>query len=142
MVDFDRYKREHGKPGEWIKMQPGAYLAMEEIPGAVAAIRHLAKMGYEPIIATKPPTGVSHAYAEKAQWVLNHMPEMQRHIILTHDKGLLGDHGDFLIDDRPHKANCTTFKGKLLIFCENFEWDQIIDYFIAILMAEAKRGKD
>ncbi len=139
VVDFDKYKLSLGKPGEWVKMQPGAYLAMEPIEGAIEAIRHLLKMEFDVMIATKPPTGVAHAYGEKAQWVLNHIPELERKIILMHDKGLLGDHGDFLIDDRPHKANCITFKGKLLIFSNNFKWNEILDYFISVRMAEVRR---
>ena len=61
VVDFDKYKLSLGKPGEWVKMQPGAYLAMEPIEGAIEAIRHLLKMEFDVMIATKPPTGVAHA---------------------------------------------------------------------------------
>jgi 5'(3')-deoxyribonucleotidase len=86
-------------------------------------------MGYEVWAATKPPTGVAFAYADKAQWIFDHLPELKRRIILTHDKGLLGDEGDFLIDDRPHKANCEKFRGVLIAFGEGMRWPEILEWF-------------
>lgn len=119
IVDFDAYAKGLNLPGEEIKRMPGAYLAMKPIPGALAAVRSLIGMGYEVWVATKPPTGIAFAYADKAQWVFDNLPELSRRIIITHDKGLLGQQGDFLIDDRPHKANCNAFKGTLI----KFGWD-------------------
>mgnify|MGYP000879966171 FL=1 len=116
VVDFDRYMRETGLTSGEVKTMPGAYLSMPPIPGAIEAVRSLIGMGYEVWIATKPPTGIPYAYADKAAWVMENLPELSRRIIITHDKGLLGDARDILIDDRPHKANCTSFKGRLLHF--------------------------
>jgi 5'(3')-deoxyribonucleotidase len=117
--DFDGYMKKHGMTGDDAKKHPGAYLAMEPMPGAIKAVRELAAAGFEVWIATKPPTGVAFAYADKAQWVLNHLPEMERRIIITHDKGLLGDIGDILVDDRPHRANCLYFPGALIQYGSN-----------------------
>lgn len=128
-VDFDKYKRMLGAPGEWVKVQPGAYLAMEPMEGAIEAILKLLAMGWEVWLATKPPTGVAHAYGEKAQWVFNHLPQLKRRIIITHDKGLLGDADDFLVDDRPHKANCDKFQGTLIVFKAGYMWPEIVEYF-------------
>jgi len=83
-------------------------------------------MGLEVWVATKPPTGIPFAYADKAAWVLQHLPELKRRIIITHDKGLLGDERDFLIDDRPHKANCEKFKGTLIRFVDGMAWEKAI----------------
>lgn len=129
IVDFAAYKIANGLTSEEVKRRPGAYLDMPAIPGAVAAVRSLIGMGFEVWIATKPPTGVSHAYGDKAAWILRELPELKRRIIVTHDKGLLGDVGDYLCDDRPHKANCEQFPGVLLRFINGYHWPQALAFF-------------
>lgn len=126
LADFDRLKRELGVEGDDLKKIPGAFLRMEPIPGAIAAVRSLIGMGFECWVATKPPTGIPHAYADKADWILRHLPELKRRIIMTHDKGLLGDENDYLIDDRPHKANCRRFPGALIHFGNGVNWDGVL----------------
>lgn len=127
VVDFDSFKRKHHITGEAVKNLPGAYLAMQPIPGAIEAVRSVIGMGYEVWIATKPPTGIAHAYSDKAQWVIDNIPELKRRIIITHNKGLLGCADDFLCDDRPHKAACEEFTGILLRFVDGFHWPQALD---------------
>lgn len=129
IVDFDAYKAHHGLTGDEVKRQVGAYLNMPAIPGAIGAVRSLIGMGYEVWLATKPPTGVPHAYSDKAAWVMENLPELKRRIIITHDKGLLGDAGDYLCDDRPHKANCEKFSGTLLRFVGGYHWPQALAFF-------------
>jgi len=129
VVDFDRYMREQRITGDEAKRRPGAYLAMQPIEGAISGVRSLIGMGFEVWIATKPPTGIPFAYADKAAWVLEHLPELKRRIIITHDKGLLGDAGDYLIDDRPHKANCGQFTGTLMPFTNGIGWSDVLDKF-------------
>jgi 5'(3')-deoxyribonucleotidase len=131
IVDFDQYKLDLGITSDEIKRRPGAYLAMRPIPGAIEAVRSLIGMGFEVWVASKPPTGVAFAYEDKAQWVFEHLPELKRRLILTHEKGLLGEAGDWLIDDRPHKAKCGEFKGKLLAFgTETWpNWTEVLKYF-------------
>lgn len=126
IVDFDGFKAASGLSGDEIKQLPGAYLEMRPMPGAIEAVRSLIGMGYEVWIATKPPTGVPHAYADKAAWVMQYLPELKRRIILTHDKGLLGTAEDFLIDDRPHKANCERFAGTLIRFRRGVGWPEVL----------------
>lgn len=116
IVDFDTYKKEAILTGDQVKRLPGAYLAMKPIPGAIDAVHSVIGMGFDVWLATKPPTGIPFAYADKVQWVLNYLPELKRKIIITHDKGLLGDKGDILIDDRIHKANCLKFQGSIIEF--------------------------
>lgn len=128
VVDFDGYKTARGLTGDQVKKIPGAYLEMAPIPGAIEAVRSVIGMGFEVWIATKPPTAIPMAYADKVSWVLAHLPELKRRIVITHDKGLLGDAGDYLCDDRPHKANCEQFKGTLLRFIDGFHWPQALDY--------------
>lgn len=127
IANFDAMNRRLNlRPGE-LKQRPGAYLMLEPYPEAIPAVQGLINAGYDVFIATKPPTGIPFAYADKAAWVLKHFPELSRKIILTHDKGLLGDEGDILIDDRPHKANCEQFKGHLIrVPHDRPNWVQIL----------------
>jgi 5'(3')-deoxyribonucleotidase len=127
IVDFDAYMTERGMTGDEVKKQPGSYLAMPVIPGAIEAVRSVIGMGFEVWIATKPPTGMPYAYSDKAAWIFENLPELKRRVIVTHDKGLLGDAGDFLCDDRPHKANCEQFQGTLLRFIDGYHWPQALD---------------
>jgi 5'(3')-deoxyribonucleotidase len=143
IVDFDAYKIAKGLTGDEVKRKPGAYLEMPAIPGALAAVRSVIGMGFEVWIATKPPTGVPYAYSDKAAWVLRELPELKRRIIVTHDKGLLGDAGDFLCDDRPHKANCESFAGTLLRFVDGYHWAQALEHLRAAKRAaQAKEGAE
>ncbi len=126
LADFERLKNELGVDSQTLKTMPGAYRNLLPIPGAIAGVKSLIGMGLECWVASKPPTAVPQAYADKAAWVLEHLPELKRRIILTHDKGLLGDSHDFLIDDRPHKANCERFPGRLIRFGQGIGWREII----------------
>jgi hypothetical protein len=127
-VNFDAFRAARGLTGNEVKALLGAYLEMEPYPDAIAAVRSLIGMGYEVWIATKPPTGIPHAYSDKAAWVMKHLPELKRRIIITHDKGLLGGADDYLIDDRPHKANCESFKGTLIQFGSGITWPWVLAY--------------
>lgn len=120
LVDFDEYCRRMGLTPEQVKSQSGAYLVMRPVIGALEGIRKLMSIvgmyGGEVWLATKPPTGIPIAYADKVAWVLNHTPELKSRIILTHDKGMLGDEMDYLVDDRPWRANADKFRGTLIQF--------------------------
>lgn len=128
IVDFERYMTEHGLTGDEVKRKPGAYLAMQPMPGAIEAVRSIIGWGlFDVWIATKPPTGNAEAYKEKAQWIFHHLPELKRKLVITHDKGMLGGYSDVLIDDRPHKANCHEFRGTLIEFVKGVrEWPEIL----------------
>jgi 5'(3')-deoxyribonucleotidase len=140
IVDFDAYKIANNMTGDEVKRTPGAYLAMPAIPGAIEAVRSVIGMGFDVWIATKPPTGVPYAYSDKAAWIMEHLPELKRKIIITHDKGLLGDARDFLCDDRPRKANCERFAGSLLRFVDGYHWPQALDDLRAALAQPADAG--
>lgn len=128
LADFDGYMVKHNLTATELKSMPGAYAALELMLGAQEGIAALEEHGFEVWIASKPPTGQPQAYAEKVKWVLKHFPQLSRRIILTHDKGLLGCERDMLIDDRPHKANCESFRGRLIVFggLVHRNWDDII----------------
>lgn len=126
IVNFDAYMSKYNLTGDEVKKIPGAYLEMEPYPEALAAIKVLVGSGFDVWLATKPPTGIPYAYSDKAAWVFKHLPELKRKLILTHDKGLLGCERDFLVDDRPHKANCQSFPGTLIPFINGKTWEEVI----------------
>jgi 5'(3')-deoxyribonucleotidase len=126
LADFDRLKHELGVEGEQLKHMPGTFLRLEPMPGAIEGVRSLIGIGFECWVATKPPTGAAQAYADKVTWILRYLPELKRRIVITHDKGMLGDEGDTLIDDRPHKANCEQFRGRLIHFGNGVDWDSVL----------------
>lgn len=138
LVDFEAYANRHGLTPDETKRKPGAYLAMEPMPGAIEGIRKLMEMDVEVWIATKPPTGVALAYSDKVYWILNHLPELKRNIIITHDKGLLGDEQDFLVDDRPHKANCESFKGTIIRYINGLTWNDVLGILTSKLALNVK----
>jgi 5'(3')-deoxyribonucleotidase len=116
VVDFDGHMKKHGMTADEIKRDPDAYALMDPMPGALAGIRYLLDMGCDVWLATKPPTGRPFAYSAKARWVMSHTPALVRKLIITPDKGLLGDEHDVLVDDRPHKGKCFEFPGMLIVF--------------------------
>ena len=129
LVDFNGYAQAKGLTGEEVKAFPGAYLSMQPIPGAISAVKTLIELGFDVWVATKPPTGIAFAYADKAQWIYNYLPELSRKIIMTPDKGLLGDKDDILIDDRPWRANCDAFPGTLVTFGGAVNWASVMQAF-------------
>lgn len=135
IVDFEAYMKAKNMTGDEVKKLKGAYLAMPAIDGAIEAVRSLIGMGFDVWIATKPPTGISYAYSDKAQWILDNLPELKRKIIITHDKGLLGCSADFLCDDRPNKANCEQFAGNLIRFENGYHWSEALSFFKGIASA-------
>ena len=134
IVDFDGYVRETGLEAGTLKLLPGTYSKLKAFPDALVGLEMLAELQLDVWIATKPPTGVAHAYAEKADWIIQNLPHLKRKIIITHDKGLLGDEGDFLIDDRPWKANCEKFRGQLIRFQNGMTWPQAVETIGTIVM--------
>ena len=131
IVDFDGYCHLTKKSPDEVKRLPGAYRAMRPIIGELEAVEAVARLWFEPWIATKPPTGGIHAYSEKAAWIEEWLPTLSSRLIVTHDKGLLGDAGDYLCDDRPHKANCRSFKGILIPFVDGYHWTQALEFLRA-----------
>jgi len=142
IVDFEKKMKELNYTGDIMKKMPGIYQQLDAIPHAISNVNSLTGMGFEIWIATKPPTGIAQAYADKVSWILQNLPDLKRRIILTHNKGLLGCEKDYLIDDRPHKANCDQFAGTLLPFHEKGEmnfytWDGILSYFRIIKLNQS-----
>lgn len=133
-ADFEKAQLESGLPTEEYKLRLGAYRHLEEIEGASDGIDFLLSLPVDVFIATKIPTDAPNAASEKLLWIQERKPQLLESAIITPHKGLLGTTGDFLIDDRPHKASCREFEGKLMTFGPEGEyrhWGEICDYFLA-----------
>lgn len=132
IADFDRAMREYNLPGTELKLIKDVYLNLHPYPGAFEALPKLESMGYEIRISTKIPRNNPGAASEKLYWLENHCPKYVGVTTITNDKGDSGRPGDYIIDDRPHKANVSNFHGTLLDFGPNNtykNWDAILDFF-------------
>jgi 5'-nucleotidase len=124
LADFDKLRESMGLTGDEIKKLPGTFRLMDPMPGAIDAVRSLIGMGHDVWVATKAPTGIAFAYADKVTWILGHLPELKRKIVITHDKSLLI--GDVLVDDRPDRANASHFSGRLIVFGGDVGWPEVL----------------
>lgn len=117
LADFEAAARLAGlKPVE-AKMTPGFYLDLPLLPGARAAVQELLSLEHVQLfVATKIPDRNPLAATEKIQWLHKHLPELEERIIITPNKACIGNAGDFLVDDRPHKADAWCFRGTLVQF--------------------------
>ena len=97
---------------------PGIFALMDPMPGAVEAVQKLRER-YNLYILSTAPWNNPTAWCDKLNWVKKHFggdenSPFYKRIILTHHKDLC--HGDYLIDDRPHKCGVEDFTGKVLHF--------------------------
>lgn len=128
-ADFASARDASGLPSEEFKLIPGAYRNLQPYPGFADRLLTLLDWGWDVWIATKIPNDNPHAATEKLLWVQEHIPFMRKSVIITPNKGTLGDVSSFLIDDRPHKAHCEDFVGTFLRYGEHNEykdWDQVM----------------
>ncbi|MDR3189700.1 MAG: hypothetical protein LBT80_00660 [Lactobacillaceae bacterium] len=85
---------------------PGIFKDLPEIPGAVAAVKTLAAK-YEIFILSTAPWHNPSAWTDKLTWLTNRFggdanSPIYKHVIMTHEKGLINPVGGILIDDRPY----------------------------------------
>lgn len=133
IVDFEAGAKKAGLEPSIFKLQPGAYLYLPVMPDAADALSLFKELESEvPLkvwIATKPPKHAPYVYTEKVLWFTEHFPWLADRIIVTHDKSLLGCETDILVDDRPHKANASHFRGSLVVFDPlktSESWEQVM----------------
>lgn len=106
----------------------GAYLSLKPLPGAIEGVVALARE-WDVWIATKIPAAVPQAAADKHVWIHRHLPALRERVIITPNKGALGGADDVLVDDRPHKARCREFPGRLIHFGaggEVADWEALL----------------
>ena len=77
--------------------EPGLFLNLRPLPGAIESLRRLHER-FDIVIVT---SSRMNAYAEKEQWVERHLPFIGRkNLIFAHRKELI--RGEMLFDDAPH----------------------------------------
>lgn len=130
VADFEKAAGLHGMDPKEFKMLPGAYRHLEWMPGAEDALQYLLDNGANVWIATKIPHENPFSATEKLQWWQDRRPEMLKRVIITPDKGTLGNEHDMLVDDRPHKAHCEHFLGTFIHFgSDKFPgWDNVLAF--------------
>lgn len=120
VADFDKALVASGLPADEFKHLPGVYLWLDVTDGAAFTISKLKELDDAGLIRvwilTKTPSDSPYAYTEKVLWYRKTFPWLEDRVILTHDKSLMGTKVDFLLDDRPHKANADKFKGTFVYF--------------------------
>jgi 5'(3')-deoxyribonucleotidase len=103
---------------------------LEPMPGAIWAIHELEKAGHDIFIATTPPWNNPIAWGQKRDWIVKHLPTLERKMFLTHRKDLLK--GDILIDDSTYRGQ-KNFTGTFFHFGKNgMDWKYILNTFHTI----------
>ena len=138
ICNFDKAAKEAKLDHNVFKLIPGSYLNLKPISNAIKSVKKLIslekKHNFEVWIATKPPTENYHAYSEKAAWIFKYLPELKSRIIITHNKGMLGDENDFLIDDYPQGSKAEEFSGTLIHFGKKIkDWNDVMTFFQSFL---------
>lgn len=106
---------------------PGIFALMDPVPGAIEAVKFLAKQ-YDVYILSTAPWNNPSAWADKVRFVQKYFPEVfHKRLILSHHKELC--RGDYLIDDRS-KHGAKDFKGEWIQFRSKCfpDWDAVVDY--------------
>jgi 5'(3')-deoxyribonucleotidase len=117
LADFEAALRAQQLSPTLAKMRPGFYRNLPVTAGAREALAELQALPeVQVFVATKIPDANALAAAEKIQWLHEHFPEMGERIIVTPNKACLGTASDYLIDDRPTRADAGFFPGIFLHF--------------------------
>lgn len=113
--------------------EPGFFLSLRPVEGAVSGVRALMRLGYDVHILTQPLAESSHSYMEKVQWIGLHFPELINKVHMTQNKGLF--RGDYLIDDnaKKWKEKFEANGGKFIEFNikdpnHKAVWAEIVEY--------------
>ena len=112
---------------------PGLFGQMEPMPGAIEAVRELAKH-YDLFILSTAPWNNPSAWSDKVAWVTRYVDDVfHKKMVITHCKNLC--QGDYLIDDRG-KNGTSEFGGEWIKFGSTQfpDWQSVLDY---LLPAEA-----
>ena len=81
-----------------IFIEPGFFLHLPPIPGAIDGVRDLLSWGHEIIIATNHSNN-DYIAADKVLWVQRNLPMLSSNIMIGSRKDVL--QGDIIIDDNP-----------------------------------------
>jgi 5'(3')-deoxyribonucleotidase len=124
-----KYKTEYQK--QTIKRQPGFFLNLRPIPGAIDAFKRLCDKYCVYVLSTAPWSNPS-SWTEKQQWVDLYLQDYgYKRLILCHNKSLLI--GKYLIDDSTING-AKEFKGELIQIGNSKKfanWDAVLKYLKA-----------
>ena len=81
-----------------IFIEPGFFLHLPPIPGAIDGVRDLLSWGHEIIIATNHSNN-DYIAADKVLWVQHNLPMLSNNMMIGARKDVL--QGDIIIDDNP-----------------------------------------
>jgi len=116
VADFGLAAKERGLHPQEYKLIPGAYANLLPIPGSVEGVNELLDLGFFIMLLTKIPSKNPYAASEKIMWLNKVLPRLNDFIIITPDKGCVGNSTDTLVDDHPEWANAHNFPGKIFQF--------------------------
>jgi 5'(3')-deoxyribonucleotidase len=140
IADFESAYVKSGLHIDEFKYLIGTYTLLNVVQESINPIQYLKKLDDQDLIKvwilTKTPSESPNAYAEKALWYKRYFPWLKDRIIFTQDKSVVGTKHDFLLDDRPHKANASKFSGTLIVFDidkQKESWDNFVNVIKAKL---------
>jgi 5'(3')-deoxyribonucleotidase len=133
--------------------EPGFFLNLKPIDGALVAVRALIRLGFDVQILSQPVAESAHSYLEKAQWINLYFPELILKVNLTQDKGLFKGH--YLVDDNLPKwqAKFEANGGKFIHFPYTHKhdrtaydnrkrWEMIVNFFKEESSDASEKEKD
>ena len=147
LADFDKSMSGHkslNHPSTF-KLGVGSYRQLPLMDENIPKYLHELAKNYTIYVATKIPHENPFSAYEKIEWIKEHIPMLEKNIIITPNKGLLGDSSSFLVDDRPHKASIDQFKGNYIYFGDQkhnqsiyntTDWAQLF-----VFLMDYKQGK-
>lgn len=108
---------------------PGFFSMMNPMPGAIEAVRRLAKH-YDVYILSTAPWNNPSSWGDKRNWAVKYFGDtFFKRIILTHRKDLV--EGDYLIDDSGWNG-ASSFKGEWIKFGSGKfpDWESVVSYLL------------
>lgn len=133
LANFELGASEAGLPPKEFKLMRGAYLKLKPYKHAFEILDALEEqLGVEIYLLTKIPDENPYSATEKLLWLREVDEKRAVKVTITPDKGSVGNKYDYLLEDRPHKANVKNFKGKLFVI-DHEEPEKnlkaLVDYF-------------
>lgn len=101
--------------------KPGWFASLPPTPGALTGVQMLIEQGVDIWVATKPMEENPSCRDDKAKWLREYLPMLERKLIIIPDKSLLN--GDVLLDDAPKPAWIMKATWKVKIFAAPFNGD-------------------
>jgi 5'(3')-deoxyribonucleotidase len=105
---------------------PNIFSKMIPSVGALDAVKELFKT-FDVYVLSSAGWGNSSAWSQKYDWIVTHLPYLERRLILSSQKHL--NAGDYIIDDRLDNG-VSEFKGEHINFgTELFpDWNSVLTY--------------